>query len=421
MKRIKMIFTLLTLLSLNVFGQTQNITFNQVYKLIEQKNFFKAKEIYNLKKNNLSTIDQNIAEVFLDNAFNRLEESNRKIKQLFYHKSILSDSLILKLYRVKEDNSIKLYQYKEAKNALESILTNYKELLSDKDVNEIENNLKIWIALENEPKQQVIIDEANRLKMETDKAGIKNLKISTSKDTVNFIFDTGANLSTVLEKTAKKFDMKILPVDIEVGTVTGQKIIAQLAVCPQMYLGTIKIRNAIFLVFKDDALYFPEIDYQINGILGYPIIEALREIQITQDGYFTVPKKETKIKYQPNMAMDGLTPLIYIEGKHFTFDTGADNTMLYESYYIENKEYIDKNYKPIKVGFAGAAGNKEFDGYIVTQSFNILDKKITLKDIQLLKEKRKNDETVYGNIGQDLIRQFDKMTLNFDHMFINFD
>ena len=30
-------------------------------------------------------------------------------------------------------------------------------------------------------------------------------------------------------------------------------------------------------------------------------------------------------------------------------------------------------------------------------------------------------ETVYGNIGQDLIKQFNKMTMNFDKMFIKFD
>jgi hypothetical protein len=43
-----------------------------------------------------------------------------------------------------------------------------------------------------------------------------------------------------------------------------------------------------------------------------------------------------------------------------------------------------------------------------------------LKKINLLKSKIKN-ETVYGNIGQDIIRQFSKMTLNFKDMFIHFN
>lgn len=44
--------------------------------------------------------------------------------------------------------------------------------------------------------------------------------------------------------------------------------------------------------------------------------------------------------------MNGLTPLIYIDGKHYSFDTGADNMQLYHSYYLENQSEIDENYSP---------------------------------------------------------------------------
>lgn len=63
----------------------------------------------------------------------------------------------------------------------------------------------------------------------------------------------------------------------------------------------------------------------------------------------------------------------------------------------------------------------EIGGYVVTSNFNIIDKEITLNDILLLKEKIKDNETVYGNIGQDLIQQFHKMTINFEQMFIKFE
>lgn len=414
-------FIVLTLWSLNVFGQTHRTAFKVIYDLIEQKNFFKAKGIYDLKKTELSAIDQKVVTAFLDNAFNRLEESNKNITQIIKTENKLSDSLILELYKVKEDNSVKLFDYKAAKNTLQYIFKNYNKLLSEKDKDDMENDLKIWTALEPEAKQHVSIKEMNRLSMTKDKAGLNNLKVSAGKDTVNFIFDTGANLSTVSATVAKKLNMKIIPVNIDVGTITGEDVLAQLAVCPLLKLGNIEIHNAIFLVMENKELHFAEIDYQINGILGFPVIEALHEIQITQDGYFIVPIEETKIKHSSNMAMDGLTPLIYIDGKHFSFDTGANNSILYHSYYVDNQVRIDSSYKPTKVGFAGAGSKREFDGYIISQDFNILDKNITLKDIRLLKEKVKSSETVYGNIGLDLIRSFNKMTLNFNHMFIKFD
>ena len=53
-----MVIAFLTLLSLNVWGQTKNTAFIQIYDLIEQKNFFKAKEIYDLQKKDLSDSHQ---------------------------------------------------------------------------------------------------------------------------------------------------------------------------------------------------------------------------------------------------------------------------------------------------------------------------------------------------------------------------
>ena len=67
-----MVIAFLTLLSLNVWGQTKNTAFIHIYDLIEQKNFFKAKEIYDLQKKDLSDSHQKFVEAFLDNAFNRL-------------------------------------------------------------------------------------------------------------------------------------------------------------------------------------------------------------------------------------------------------------------------------------------------------------------------------------------------------------
>lgn len=417
----KFFLILLTGLSLCSTGIAQSPTFQQLMKMVDEKNYFKTKEIYDLKQNDLSLVEQQLIGIFTDNAFNRLEASNHMINLLLQSHNNFPDSILLAIYRTMEDNCSKLYRYKEAKEAAETILTSFEQLLSPDEKDEVQNNLKIWTALENEPAQEVSIPETNRLKMEKDKAGLNNLKISTENDTLNFIFDTGANLSTTSLSTAQRLHMKIIPVDIEVGTITGESVQSQLAICPLMVLGNIRIRNAVFLVLEDKALAFPQIDYQIYGILGFPVIEALREIQVTQDGYFIVPMEETQMHLPSNMAMNGLTPLIYMDGMHFTFDTGADQTLLYHAFYQENKAEIESRYQPEKASFAGAGGAKEFDGYIINRDFHVMDRQISLKDIHVIKERIKEEETVYGNIGQDLIRQFEKMTINFDRMFIKFD
>lgn len=419
---IRILLIILTTLNLSVSGQVQPASFGEIGHLVEQKNFFKAKETYALQKSKLSVIHQQLIEVLLDNAFNRVGASNHKIALLLSENSNLSDSILLQLYKTKKDNAVKQFDYREAKNASNSIMNNYKQLLSSEEVEEVANEFKIWEALEGQAKQRVKIKKTNRLKIIKDKAGLNNLQVKSGKETVGFIFDTGANLSTATESTAKKMGMKIIPVDIEVGTITGAKVIAQLAVCPILKLGDIEIRNSVFLVMQDEALKFSQIDFQIHGILGFPIIEALKEIQVTRDGYLIVPKQETMFAAEPNMAMDGLTPLILLDNKHFVFDTGADNTILYAPYFEENQQQITANYTETSISFGGAGGAKGFKGYNIDYKFEYNGKNITLEKVSVLKESiGESRSSVYGNIGQDLIKKFNRMTMNFNQMILRFD
>lgn len=423
MKKIATTFAFLILLNQNSSAQSKDCSaFEHFYQLIEQKNFFAVSDQFAWQKHQFADVQQQYINAFLNNAFNKLAASNNNINLLLSNNNF-PDSLRAKLWEIKADNHLKLYEYKEAKEALATLLKNYKKHLNKKEVEDTENSLTLWAALENEPKQEIKIIESVQLKLKKDKAGLKNLKISSGADSIDFIFDTGANLSTVTRSTAQQLNMKIIPTDIKVGTITGEKVNAQLAVCPVLYIGTVVIRNAIFLVMADEGLAYPQIDYQIHGIIGYPIIEAMKEIQISKDGYFVVNKEKTKIDAASNMAMNALTPLIYINGKHFTFDTGADKTILYSNYFNEYKNNIEQYHNLQTVSFAGAGGKKEFKGYKINLDLKIYDKHINLTDISVLKDKTNDQdkETVYGNIGQDLINQFHKMTINFEQMFIKFD
>lgn len=416
--RITLLLGVLSYLSCNTNNEA---VFNEILISIKKDNFFKAKERYELKGDELSNSYQQYTKAILNNAFNQVEASEKEINALFDNKVKIPDTLQFNLYKLRYDNAIKLYNYKEAKEAIHTILSNYKKYLDNDEVSDFENSLKIWSALENINPQQVDIKQGTTLKMKKDIAGLNTLKVSAFKDSLNFIFDTGANLSTTSSSVAEKFNMEVIPVEIEVETITETKVFAQLAVCKKLTMGNIDIYNVIFLVLPDEALSFPQINYQIYGILGYPVIEALEEIQITQDGNFIVPLENSTFPENSNMAMDGLTPLIYLNHKHFTFDTGADNTMFYEIFYQENRAEIEKQYQSEKISFGGAGGKSEFEGYKIDYTFYVGDKEVNLKNISLLKEKIKEDETVYGNIGQDLIQQFNSMTLNFDQMFIRFE
>jgi hypothetical protein len=387
-----------------------------VNTLLEQKNFFKAKSL----KASLPVMYQDYVDAVLDNAFNKPVASNQKIAKVLKEYTSLPDHLRLKLFRLQEDNATKVYDYKTAKRAAAATLKTFSQQLTEEEKDDISNNLKIWTALEKVPAQRVIINGNTRLKMGKDKAGLSTLPVIHGTDSLQFIFDTGANMSTITRSVAKQLKMQILPADITVGAITGKNVKADLAVCEQLKLGNIVIEHAVFLVMNDEELAFPQINYQIYGILGFPVIEAFKEVQLTQDGYFMVPEQETALNMAPNMAIDGLYPLLYVDGMNFSFDTGATETILYAAYFKAHQQEIEAAYKSGKISLGGAGGGVVHDGYKIQHTFTIMEKQVRLDSVNLLIDNI-GKEQVYGNIGQDVIRQFNKMTLNFDQMFIKFD
>ena len=84
------------------------------------------------------------------------EPDLRKCSAILSNVSDLME-LVYKLYKIKEDNAVKRYDYKEAKKSIEYIIQNYGHLISEDIRKNAENNLKIWTVLVNQPAQLVKI------------------------------------------------------------------------------------------------------------------------------------------------------------------------------------------------------------------------------------------------------------------------
>lgn len=396
--------------------------FNEIEQQLKNKDYFKASTTFSLHKKDLSSFHQLKIETALDNAFNRLELSNQKIDRLFKeYAQQLSDSAKRDLLVLKQANDVKLFAYDDAAKTNREILEKYDSLLTEEERKDYLNTNRIWQALATQPKQTVAVNDDAILDIRHDKAGLPNLSVSADTVQIDFIFDTGANLSTVTESTAKKLGMKFTEGTAEIGAITGIAVNARIAVCPEFRLKDVHIRNAVFLVFPDSAMAFPQINYQIHGILGFPVIEALKEIQLTKAGQFIIPKKRSVIS-TPNLALDFLTPIIYINGENFTFDSGAQQTILYQSYYEKHKDSIQQKYTETVINIGGAGGVLSKKGYIIPLHLNIAGKAVAIDSVRLLKENMEEGKThLSGNIGQDLIKKFSKMTINFETMFVKFD
>src|SRR5690606_12988409 len=222
------------------------IFFNSIYTLFNQDNYFLAHESFLANRSKLSNPYQQFTEAILYNAFNKPSESELIINSLLNSNDI-PDSLHLILYETKYDNAIKLYDYAEATNAVDAILKNYSSFLSENEAADYINSHNLWNALHNIPPMTAEIRGNTSIEMKKDIAGLNTLNVSSGMDSLFFIFDTGANLSTTTRSVARQLNMNIIPTDIEVGSITGEKGMAQLAVCDTLSMGHITWSNVVFL------------------------------------------------------------------------------------------------------------------------------------------------------------------------------
>lgn len=402
--------------------RNEDRAFSEILQLIKMKDFFQARH---LSKSMMGELDQQQSQILgalIANAFNNIELSDRYISELLNSGSTkVPDSILRLLLDIKQDNAFKKHRYREAKETLTQIVEVHGNSLSTEELDDHKNSLKLWTILQEQPPQEVVASGPLHLQMTKDMAGLDNLPITVDGDTIPFIFDTGANISTITRSTAERMGLLILQDSIEVGTITGSKVHARLGVGERMYLGGIEIRNAVFLVMANQALSFPQIGYQIHGILGFPVIAALGEIQIGKDGHFIVPDERASLVSEPNLALDHLSLIVNLDGRPYHLDTGADASMLYKRYYDEHREYVESNFEPTQINFGGAGGHQSYDGYHIDFPLTIDGKRLILEDIPLLMEKTsENSLDVYGNIGQDLLDRFETVIFDFNQMELRF-
>ncbi len=396
----------------------------KLHDLLDKSDYFKLDVQFKMLTDSIDDGNRLYFKAYLDNAFNRNEECIKDIDSVLVNKSIkLPDSTKTALKQLQGDSYFKTYQYLKAAQCDSSILKLYKKSLHKDVIDDVNNNLLIRNALKDIPAQQTVIKNNTTIPWKKDMIGLIEIPFTTHNQSFDGIFDTRANISSITQTYAKKLGLHILDVSYNEGSgATGIQFKTGMGIADSLYIGNVLVKNVVFQVMPDSILYIAQVKFQLNVIIGFPVIEQMQEVHIFSNGKMTIPVTPAKSDLH-NFALDGLDPVIALKAGNdtlsFHFDSGASSSNLYAAYFAKYKaDVIKKGFKKT-VGFGGAGGSQRKEVYILAKlDLALGGKNVSIDSVSVLQQPITPGEKFYGNIGQDFTSKFSEIIYNFKDMYI---
>ncbi|WP_121967178.1 retropepsin-like aspartic protease [Myroides sp. N17-2] len=416
----KPILLLTTLISSTLFAQ---VKLNPELKSLADHHQYNV--LFEKNKTN-KTDDKYYFDALYYSVLNQPKQSNELLKQ-FAVKNRASIKNI-EYWKLVNENNIKTFDYNQAYKASKYLVDNFKSELGPEEYIEEQNNMRIWKAIKDKPIQKIQSFSTISVPTHKDLMNLTTLEVEANNIKKDFVFDTGAGLNCITETLAKQMNFDIIKSEtIKVKSFTGASNEIKIAIAPKLTIGDIVIENTLFLVFPDTAFTFGDGLYQIHGIIGFPVAKELGTITFETEK-LTFSKTESNTKEPKNLFFESLRPIVVLNynGKNlpFNLDTGAQNSMFSKPLYQLFENEIKAKATKTTSTTSGAGGQqKTVELYqLNNQTFKLNNQILTLP--KMLIDAENFDvygEYNYGNIGQDILSQYKKIIISFDHNYLKLE
>ncbi len=295
----------------------------------------------------------------------------------------------------------------------------------DADRAATQNSHAVYESFVDVPPQTVEFGNDVSTQASLDPLGSWDVPVQVNGRQGEWIFDTGANLSTLSESEAARIGLKPHETGAYVNGSTGKKNPLRFAVAHDLLFGNAHLHNVIFLILSDQALYIGPLKYQIRGILGLPVLRALGRVRMSAKGDLRIETKAMGGAGPPNLFLDGWELIAEVRhGDHrlqMFVDTGANASFVYPSFRdcLTANEIAKLERKQDEIGGAGGTMSPMTE-VAPTLSLAILGRSVELNDISLLPEQPKGNRSYRdGVLGMDALH--DGFTLDFRNMQFRLD
>src|SRR5664280_464333 len=365
-------------------------------------------------------------DIILNSVINKPWLSNDLIVKFRKQFTSANDTVNYYLTQTAYNNYVKLCDYRKLYEIGGTLVGKYQAYVDSSDYIELKDDQIRYGFLEKEKPIELTKLADTKVKIKKDLAGYTLLSLKSSNDsTVDFIFDTGANVNAIIESAARKLNLRIIPNSIiHVMGATGARNEAHIGIADKITLNNMEMHNVEFVIFADSLFTFAGGKYIINGTIGFPIFSRFEEITYTDSTLF-VPKTPTLKPGEPNMfiKLDDYILSVGYKGKKypFFFDTGNMNTFFMSEFYKTDTT----SFSPLKdtvLTFAGVGGSSKIKAKQPAEV--ILN--FAGRDFRLIKpfvevESEHRNKFLYGSIGKDFMGMYKTRIMSFMEARIEFE
>lgn len=388
-----------------------------VDRLIDERRFFELRAAHQPAPND-SSLEALYVRGILASRFNRIGEAVASLEAFLERSGTRTlTGRVREAYATLADLHRRSHRYGALVASRRQMAAAFKSALSPGDVAELEDRLRLWNALRDVPPQAVEPGAGADVPLHD---GL-DIDVAFPSGKVRLNPDSGSGLSIITRSDAVRLGFRIIEVPVGVTTVTGSQP-ATLAVAPEMRIGPVTVRHAVFLVFPDKALYRARQGVQRHGTIGAPVLAALGTISFTRAGRFIV-HRDTHPVAGAEFFLEDFDPIVdaRFDGHpiRLAVDTGADESTFWPRFDAEFGQVLRASATRVEreVGSVGATRRLamlEVPHLSVDVGRDRLD--FPSRRLVLLDATTDDHHLFHGSLGRDVYRLRERLTISYTAM-----
>jgi hypothetical protein len=237
---------------------------------------------------------------------------------------------------------------------------------------------------------------------------------------VSFVLDTDANVSAMSELQAERLGIEVKSGARAFGT-TGAATEFRVGVAGRVQINNIVIQNVAFWIYPDNQEPFHSYSLGERGLIGLPLLRALKTIHWTKGGTLDVGFPGVTQQTAMNLCFDGSDLLTEggREGKRLEFllDTGNEVTEFWPPFARQFPALMNAGEKGTEA-LTGVGATASIPSVKLTNiTLTLGGQLVTLDSVPVLLARTTPSSAWYsGRIGIDTLMRAQSATLDFERM-----